>query len=88
MAGKWEVMVPGLPEPKVDTPTLRMFAQSGRVKVTTLVKDIESGHTFPAAETPGVFSDKTYTVALILSVLLGVLGVDRFYTGHFGLGIV
>lgn len=85
---KWEVMVPGLPEPNVDTPALAMLARSGRVKPTTLVKDLESGNTFPASEIPGVFSTKTYTVAVILSALLGPLGVDRFYTGHVGLGIV
>ncbi|HEX5442111.1 MAG TPA: TM2 domain-containing protein [Ktedonobacterales bacterium] len=29
-----------------------------------------------------------WTVALILSILLGELGVDRFYTGSIGLGIL
>ena len=29
-----------------------------------------------------------WTVALILSILLGGLGVDRFYTGSIGLGIL
>lgn len=85
---KWEVMVPGLPEPNVDTPTLQMLARSKRVKGTTMVKDVETGNTFPASSIPGVFSQKNYTVALILSILLGWLGVDRFYTGHIGLGII
>jgi len=31
---------------------------------------------------------KDWTVALILSVLLGSLGVDRFYLGYVGLGIL
>ena len=31
---------------------------------------------------------KDWTVALILSVLLGTLGVDRFYLGYIGLGIL
>jgi TM2 domain-containing membrane protein YozV len=31
---------------------------------------------------------KTKTTALILSILLGGLGVDRFYLGYTGLGIV
>jgi TM2 domain-containing membrane protein YozV len=32
--------------------------------------------------------DKDFLVALILSILLGSLGVDRFYLGYVGLGIL
>ncbi len=31
---------------------------------------------------------RNYVVALILSIFLGVLGVDRFYVNHIGLGIL
>ena len=31
---------------------------------------------------------KSKTTALILSILLGELGVDRFYLGYVGLGIL
>jgi TM2 domain-containing membrane protein YozV len=31
---------------------------------------------------------RSWVVALILSILLGSLGVDRFYLGYTGLGIV
>jgi TM2 domain-containing membrane protein YozV len=30
---------------------------------------------------------KNFTTALILSILLGGLGVDRFYLGYTGLGV-
>ena len=33
-------------------------------------------------------SDKDWTTLLILSVLLGGLGVDRFYAGNIGLGVL
>ncbi len=33
-------------------------------------------------------SDKSYVAALVLSFFLGGLGIDRFYLGHIGTGIV
>lgn len=33
-------------------------------------------------------SDKQWMVALLLSVFLGSLGIDRFYMGYTGLGIL
>ena len=34
------------------------------------------------------YSDVDWTTLLILSVLLGGLGVDRFFAGHIGLGVL
>ncbi|HEV2500180.1 MAG TPA: NINE protein [Terriglobia bacterium] len=34
------------------------------------------------------YSHKDWVVALVLSILLGGLGVDRFYLGYVGLGIL
>ncbi len=31
---------------------------------------------------------RSYLVALLLSIFLGYLGVDRFYVNHIGLGIL
>jgi hypothetical protein len=36
----------------------------------------------------GRSGDKDWLIALIFSVLLGCLGVDRFYLGYVGLGIL
>jgi hypothetical protein len=86
-SAKWEIMIPGIPDPQVDTATLQSWARAGRLKPTSLIKELSTGATFPANQIPGVFSDKSWTTALILSFLVGVIGVDRFYTGHVGLGI-
>jgi hypothetical protein len=40
----------------------------------------------PAAGAPP--GGKDFLVALLLSIFLGGLGVDRFYLGHIGLGIL
>ena len=31
---------------------------------------------------------KSYMVAILLSIFVGSFGVDRFYVGHVGLGVV
>jgi TM2 domain-containing membrane protein YozV len=36
----------------------------------------------------GQTSDKSFTATLLLSIFLGTLGVDRFYLGYIGLGIL
>jgi TM2 domain-containing membrane protein YozV len=35
-----------------------------------------------------VTSDKSWTTTLLLSIFLGGLGVDRFYLGYIGTGIL
>ena len=39
-------------------------------------------------EQAGMTSDKDWTVLLILSIVLGSLGVDHFYSGKIGTGIL
>ncbi len=66
---------------------MRQMATDGVLNSGTLVRQ-EEGAWFPAGSMPGVFSDKEWLVAVIFSGLLGTLGVDRFYTGHFSLGLL
>jgi hypothetical protein len=67
---------------------LQMRVRTQQVKSTTMVRKEGVGAYFPAKEVPGLFSDKEWLTALLLSIFLGGLGVDRFYVGHGGLGVV
>ena len=66
---------------------LQAMAIAKQVTAATLVRGT-SGGWFPLSQLPGVYSDKDWTTALILSVLLGSLGVDQFYLGNTGLGVL
>lgn len=83
----WIVRIPGQSEQPVDTSTLMMWAKIGVIRPDTLVVDAQSGHTYAARQIPGIYSQRSYAVALLLSFFIGYLGVDRFYLGHTGLGV-
>lgn len=83
----WVVQLPGQQQQAVDNLTLRQWAIAKYIQPGTQVQDSRTGNIFAASQIPGVYSDKEYLVALLLSLFLGYLGVDRFYTGHIGLGV-
>lgn len=66
---------------------LQMMARSGQIKANTLVRK-EGGQWFQVGEVSGVFSGKDWLTALLISFFLGGLGIDRFYLGYTGLGVV
>ncbi|MFT4299611.1 MAG: NINE protein [Aeromicrobium sp.] len=88
--GSYVVSVMGRTSGPYDAAGLQSLAGSGQVVAQTLVS-FDGGGWFAAAEVPGLFaqaSEKQFTTALVLSILAGGWGVDRFYLGYTGLGIV
>ena len=66
---------------------LRALADAKSLQPSTLVLQDGVGFAMPASTIPGVFSKKTWLVALLLALFVGTLGIDRFYLGHTGIGI-
>lgn len=57
---------------------------SGRKGITIINQQIAHNH----QTTQKPILKRNYIIALVLAILLGWLGVDRFYVNHIGLGIV
>jgi len=65
------------------------MAKAGQIKASTLVARADGqGGWFNAGDVPGLFSDKDWVTTVVISLLLGSLGVDRFYLGYTGLGVL
>jgi len=68
---------------------LQMQAKSGSLQATTMVRRAsDAGAWFPASEIQGLYSDKEWLPTLLISLFVGSLGIDRFYLGYTGLGVV
>jgi hypothetical protein len=66
---------------------LQTQLRAGQIKYNTLVRR-GSSNQFLAAEIPGLFSDKEWLTTILLSFFVGWLGIDRFYLGYTGLGVL
>ncbi|MFT4188205.1 MAG: NINE protein [Aeromicrobium sp.] len=65
-------------------------AQVSRLTPQTQISR-NGGPWFPAGEVPGLFGvpgQKSFMTALLLSIFAGGMGVDRFYLGYTGLGVL
>ncbi len=67
---------------------LQFMVRTKQVRPDTPLRQATGGSWFPAANLPGLFSSRGYVPALLLSVFLGGLGIDRFYLGYTGLGVL
>ena len=67
---------------------LQLQVRAGTLRSDAMVRKESGGQWFRITEIPGLFSDKEWLVTLLLSIFVGHLGVDRFYIGHTGLGIL
>lgn len=67
---------------------LQMQVRSGQLKSASMVRKVDGQNWFQASEVPGLFSDKDWITTVLISFFVGVLGIDRFYLGYTGLGIL
>ena len=86
-ASTWTVNIPAEADAVIDTATLQSWATLSKITGMTTVVD-GSGTSYLAKQVPGVFSTRDWTITLVLSIIFGSFGIDRFYLGQIGLGLL
>ena len=88
MADQHIVGIPGYEKQKLSMLELRAMAAQKLINPQTMVTFVDSGKSYPAGQVPDLYSDKSMTTTLVISLLGGTLGIDRFYLGYTGLGVL
>jgi hypothetical protein len=78
----------GQPAGEYSLVELRAAAAAGVLSEDDQVGIVADGSSFPAGRIPGLYSRRGRWVALLLALVIGTLGIHRFYVGKIGTGVL